>query len=452
MKSINPATEETIAEYEPFDKERIDTALDDSVEAFESWRETSFEMRSESMRKAADVLRRKKEEYAGLMTDEMGKPIGSARSEVEKCAWACDFYARNAERFLTPEVVSTDASLSMVRYDPLGPILAVMPWNFPFWQVFRFAAPYLMAGNTGLLKHASNTQGCALAIEEVFEQAGFPRHVFQTLVIGSDPIEGIIEDDRVRGVTLTGSEPAGRAVGAVAGGAIKPSVLELGGSDPFIVLEGADLDEAAEQGAKGRLINNGQSCIAAKRFIVEESVHDDFVERFKEALSSAKMGDPREESTDLGPQARGDLRDDLHDQVERTLDAGGECVLGGQIPDRKGYYYPATLILGVEPGMAAFDEELFGPVAPVIRAKGPDHAVELANDSSLGLGASLWTSDQKQALEMAARIESGHVAVNGITKSDPRLPFGGVKNSGYGRELSRYGILEFVNIKTVWVK
>ena len=451
MRSINPATEEVIAEYEAFDEARIDRALELSIERYSEWRGTSFEDRSELMRRAGEILRERCEEWAQLMTAEMGKPIRSARSEVNKCAWVCDFYADHAERFLAPELITTDAKLSMRRFDPLGPILAVMPWNFPFWQVFRFAAPYLMAGNTGLLKHAGNTQGSALAIEEIFLEAGFPEGVFQTLVVESDAVAGIIHDDRVRGVTLTGSERAGRAVGKAAGEALKPSVLELGGSDPCIILADADIEAAAETAALSRLINNGQSCIAAKRFIVVKESYEDFVDAFRAALESRVMGDPTSEETDIGPQAREDLRDELHDQLERSLQGGATCVLGGEIPRQKGYYYPATLLLDVKPGMAAFDEEVFGPIAPVIRAEDEQDAVALANRSDLGLGASLWTRDFDRALSIVPRIESGHVAVNGIVKSDPRLPFGGIKNSGYGRELSREGILEFVNTKTVWM-
>ena len=432
MRSINPATEEVIAEYEAFDEARIDRALELSIERYSEWRGTSFEDRSELMRRAGEILRERCEEWAQLMTAEMGKPIRSARSEVNKCAWVCDFYADHAERFLAPELITTDAKLSMRRFDPLGPILAVMPWNFPFWQVFRFAAPYLMAGNTGLLKHAGNTQGSALAIEEIFLEAGFPEGVFQTLVVESDAVAGIIHDDRVRGVTLTGSERAGRAVGKAAGEALKPSVLELGGSDPCIILADADIEAAAETAALSRLINNGQSCIAAKRFIVVKESYEDFVDAFRAALESRVMGDPTSEETDIGPQAREDLRDELHDQLERSLQGGATCVLGGEIPRQKGYYYPATLLLDVKPGMAAFDEEVFGPIAPVIRAEDEQDAVALANRSDLGLGASLWTRDFDRALSIVPRIESGHVAVNGIVKSDPRLPFGGIKNSGYG--------------------
>ena len=345
MRSINPATEEVIAEYEAFDEARIDQVLDLSLESYGSWKQTSFEERATLMRRAADILRDRCEEWSQLMTAEMGKPIKSARSETNKCAWVCDFYAENAERFLTPEVIATDAKLSMRRYDPLGPILAVMPWNFPLWQVFRFAAPYLMAGNTGLLKHAGNTQGSALAIEKIFLEAGFPEGVFQTLVIESDAVAGVIHDDRVRGVTLTGSERAGRAVGKAAGEALKPSVLELGGSDPCIVLGDADIQAAAEAAALSRLINNGQSCIAAKRFIVVEESYDAFVDAFRARLEARVMGDPTDEETDIGPQAREDLRDGLHEQLERTVAAGARCVLGGEIPEQTGYYYPATLLL-----------------------------------------------------------------------------------------------------------
>ena len=347
MRSINPATEETIAEYTPLTDHELDEALGRSERAYQSWRHTSFEQRAEMMHRAADVLREERDRFAALMTAEMGKTIEEARSEVTKCAWACDYYADHAEEFLTPRQIATDASLSMVRYDPLGPILAVMPWNFPFWQVFRFAAPYLMAGDVGLLKHAANTQGSALAIAEVFQEAGFPEGVFQTLVITSDHVEGVIGDDRVRGVTLTGSEGAGRAVGAQAGRALKPCVLELGGSDPFIVLDDADIGQAAHGACRGRLINNGQSCIAAKRFIVHARVHDQFVEALRAEMASKVMGDPMDEGVDVGPQARDDLREALHDQVTRSIAEGARCVLGGELPEGKGFYYPPTLLVEV---------------------------------------------------------------------------------------------------------
>ena len=453
MKSINPATQAVIATYTPHTKEEVDQALTRSAERFKSWRQTSFEERAELMRKAADVLRESTGKWARLMTQEMGKTLVSATAEVEKCAWVCDFYADRAEALLTPQLIKTDASLSMRRFDPLGPLLAVMPWNFPFWQVFRFAAPYLMAGNTGLLKHASNTQGCALAIEQVFKKAGFPDDVFQTLVIGSDLVEEVIADSRIRGVTITGSEPAGRAVGEQAGRHLKPSVLELGGSDPFIVLADADLKEAATQGARSRLINAGQSCIAAKRFIVEDAVYDDFLDHFAQALRQQVVGDPMQEETDVGPMAREDLRDDLHEQLQKSVDQGARLVFGGEFdPDATGFYYPVTLLAEVTEHHTAFEEETFGPLAPVIRAKDATDAIRLANASDLGLGANLWTEDLHRALALVPHIESGHVAVNGIVKSDPRLPFGGVKNSGYGRELAQEGILAFMNTKTVWIK
>jgi len=385
------------------------------------------------------------------MTREMGKPITAAEGEAEKCAWVCDFYSKNAERFLSPEDAETDAAHSFVRYDPIGPVLAVMPWNFPFWQVFRFAAPALMAGNVGLLKHASNVPGCALAIESVFTKAGFPMGAFQTLLVGSKVVEGIIRHPAVRAVTLTGSDPAGRAVASQAGAALKKTVLELGGSDPFIVLADADAEAVASKAAVARTINNGQSCIAAKRFIVEDAVADRFEAAFVKAMAALKVGDPSEKDTDVGPLARRDLMDDLQSQVDRSVRAGAKLALGGKPLEGTGYFYPPTVLTHVEPGMAAFEEETFGPVASVTRAKNTDHALALANASDFGLGASLWTGDPARGEALAAEVEAGAVFVNGIVKSDPRLPFGGVKLSGYGRELSAFGIREFVNIKTVWV-
>lgn len=452
LESINPTTGDTIKAYDAFSDAEVDQVLDASIAAFSEWRNVPMAQRAELMHRAADVLREGVQEFAELLTTEMGKTISSARAEVQKCAWGCDFYADRAADMLAPRLIDTDATLSMVRYDPLGPILAIMPWNFPFWQVFRFAAPYLMGGNTGLLKHSANTQGSALAIEQIFERAGFPPNVFRTLVVESSAIEAVIKDERVRGVTLTGSERAGRAVAKAAGEALKPSVLELGGSDPFIVLEDADIDEAVEGAIKSRLMNNGQSCIAAKRFIIVDAVHDTFVDKYKVAMESQRMGDPMDEETDMGPQARQDLRDELHSQVTRSIKAGAKLVTGGALPDGPGFFYPPTMLTHVEPGVPAFDEEVFGPVAAVIRARDEAHAIELANTSSLGLGASLWTGDMKRALGLVPHIESGHVAVNGIVKSDPRLPFGGIKNSGYGRELSDEGIKEFMNAKTVWIK
>jgi succinate-semialdehyde dehydrogenase/glutarate-semialdehyde dehydrogenase len=385
------------------------------------------------------------------MALEMGKPIVQGEAEVDKCALTCDYYAEHAEAFLAPQPRQTDATKSYVRFDPLGPVLAVMPWNFPFWQVFRFAAPALMAGNAAILKHASNVPRCALQIEAVFREAGFPRGLFATVLVGSAAVAGLIADPRIVAVTLTGSEHAGRQVAERAGRELKKTVLELGGSDPFIVLADADVAAAARTAADARLVNSGQSCIAAKRFIVVEPVADAFTARFADELRARRLGDPLARDTQVGPQARVDLRDDLHRQVEESVKRGARLVLGGEVPAGRGAFYPPTLLSAVDKGMPAFDEETFGPVAAVIRAKDEADAIRLANDSDFGLGAALWTQDGTRAEQLAARIEAGAVFVNGLVKSDPRLPFGGVKRSGYGRELSEYGIREFVNIKSVWI-
>jgi succinate-semialdehyde dehydrogenase / glutarate-semialdehyde dehydrogenase len=451
MRSINPATGEVLNDYPEHSAAEVHAALARAVETFESWREVPPAERSRLMRRAAAELRERRDEHGALMTEEMGKTLTSARAEAEKCALCCDFYAEHAEAFLAPEVVATDASRSFVRYDPIGPVLAVMPWNFPYWQVFRFAAPALMAGNVGLLKHASNVPGCALAIEEVFRRAGFPEGCFQTLMIGSHDVETVIRNGAVAAVTLTGSEPAGVAVASAAGACLKKTVLELGGSDPFVILADADVPKAAKAAAMARCINNGQSCIAAKRFIVVEEVADAFEEAFVAAMAALKVGDPMDLATDVGPMAREDLLAELHDQVERSVRAGATLRLGGARIDGKGSFYPPTVLTCVRPGMPAFDEETFGPVAAVVRAVDEDDAVALANRSAFGLGASLWTGDPARGEALARRIESGSVFVNGPVKSDPRLPFGGVKRSGYGRELSAFGIREFVNIKTVWI-
>jgi succinate-semialdehyde dehydrogenase/glutarate-semialdehyde dehydrogenase len=452
MKAINPATEELIREYPEPDDQEVAARLAAAEQAFQAWRRVPFAERGRLMSAAADLLRERRDEYGRLMTDEMGKPIAAAEGEIDKCAWLCDFYAEHAESFLAGEAVATDASRSSVRYDPLGPVLAVMPWNFPFWQVFRFAAPALMAGNVGLLKHAGNVPGTALAIEEVFRDAGFPDGTFTTLLVGSDRVAGLIRNPAVRAVTLTGSERAGMEVAAEAGRCLKKTVLELGGSDPFIVLADADPAEAARQAARARTINSGQSCIAAKRFIVDETIADAFEEELSRSMDALKIGDPLDRATEVGPLARADLLDDLDDQVRRTVEAGAVLKTGGHRIAGTGWFYAPTVLTGVRPGMAAFDEETFGPVAAVIRARGTDDAIELANRSRYGLGASLWTSDAVRAEALAGEIEAGCVFVNGIVKSDPRLPFGGIKSSGYGRELSAVGIREFVNIKTVWVK
>jgi succinate-semialdehyde dehydrogenase / glutarate-semialdehyde dehydrogenase len=450
MQAINPATGQVIAEYPDTSPEDLERATARASDAFLTWRRTSFEERAAPMRRAAELLRERAGQYGALITEEMGKTIGEARAEVEKCGWVCDFYAEHAEAFLAPEPIETDGSTSYVRYDPLGPVLAVMPWNFPFWQVFRFIAPTVMAGNTGLLKHASNVPGSALAIEEVMRDAGFPTGVFQTLLIGSGAVEGIIRDPRVAAVTLTGSEPAGQSVASIAGDEIKPVVLELGGSDPFIILNDADVDLAIETAVSARLINGGQSCIAAKRFIVEEPHYERAVEVMADRLAAKRVGDPLDETTEIGPLAREDLVEDLQRQVDASVEEGARLVTGGQRIEGPGAFYQPTLLADCRPSITAFREETFGPVAAVVQAEDTDHAIELANASVFGLGASLWTSTDR-ADELAPRIESGHVAVNGIVKSDPRLPFGGVKRSGVGRELGVPGIRAFVNQKAVWI-
>ncbi|HMB91780.1 MAG TPA: NAD-dependent succinate-semialdehyde dehydrogenase [Rhodothermales bacterium] len=451
LTSINPATGETIKTYDELTASEIDERVDRAADAFKRHRQTSFAERAEKMRTAGNILEDRADEWGRLMTEEMGKPIAQATGEARKCAWVCRYYADHAGEFLADEVVETDASKSYIAYQPLGPVLAVMPWNFPLWQVFRFAAPALMAGNVGLLKHASNVSGSALAIEQILREAGFDNDEFQTLLISSDPVANILNDPRVKAATLTGSEGAGRAVGGKAGERIKPSVLELGGSDPFIVLADADLDKAVEIGVKARMQNNGQSCIAAKRFIVEESIAEEYTNRYVTAMEAQQVGDPMEEDTDLGPLAREDLRDDIHDQVERALEDGATLLTGGHKLNRAGFYYAPTVLGDVEPGTVAFEEEIFGPVASIITAKDVDHAIELANDTSFGLGGAVFTEDKQKGEDVALRLEVGCAFVNGMVASDPRLPFGGVKESGYGRELSHHGIREFVNIKTVWI-
>lgn len=452
MQVINPATGEMVREYDETTPEQVDQFLESTHETFLEWRRTDFAHRAGLMRTAAEILRERTDTYGRLMTEEMGKPITEGRAETEKCAWVCDYYADNAEEFLSREIVETDAKKSFISYQPIGVVLAVMPWNFPLWQVFRFAAPALMAGNAGVLKHASNVPGCALAIEEVFRDAGFPEHLFRTLLIGSSQVARVIENPLVRAATLTGSTPAGRAVAAKAGEMLKKTVLELGGSDPYVVLEDADLEATAATCATSRLINGGQSCIAAKRFVVVDSVLERFTELFVERMAATKMGDPLDETTQLGPQARHDLRDELHDQVVRSIEAGATCVLGGEIPDNPGAYYPATVLTDVGPGMAAYEEEMFGPVAAVISARDETDAIRIANDSVFGLGSAVFTTDEARGERIAEEeLDAGAAFVNAFVRSDPRLPFGGVKESGYGRELAPFGIREFVNIKTVYV-
>ena len=453
IRSINPADLQVIKTYQAMLPTEINNIIHLTNSAFEVWKETPFSFRSELMMKAAEVLKRKKEDYSMLMTLEMGKPIAQSRAEVDKCAWVCEYYAENAEKFLTDELISTDASKSFVSFQPLGIVLAVMPWNFPFWQVFRFAAPGLMAGNAGILKHASNVSGCALAIEEVFHLAGFPENLFRTILVPSSQMEEVIKNEKVKAVTLTGSVPAGKSVAKTAGSVLKKTVMELGGSDPYVILEDADLEMAADTCVTARLINGGQSCIAAKRFIVVEKVYDDFEKLFVEKMKSKKMGDPFDESNDVGPQASVPLRDELHQQVVKSIELGAKLLLGGKIPEREGAWYPPTVLSNVKKGMPAYDDELFGPVAALIKAKDETEAIQIANDSIFGLGAAVFTRDLKRG-EMIAKekIQAGCCFVNAFVKSDPRLPFGGIKESGYGRELSSFGIREFVNIKTVFVK
>ncbi|WP_097007926.1 NAD-dependent succinate-semialdehyde dehydrogenase [Natronoarchaeum philippinense] len=453
MESTNPATGEVIDEYETHDEDDVEQRLDAAAETASSWADTSIEQRQELLSDAADVLRDGADEYAELMTSEMGKPITEARAEVEKCAWVCDYYAERADEHLQDEVIGSEPeSKTFVSYEPLGPVLSIMPWNFPFWQVFRFVAPALAAGNTSVLKHASNVPGCALAIEDIFAEAGAPEGALSTLLIGSDRVDGVIADDRIRAVTLTGSEGAGRAVAASAGRNLKKHVLELGGSDPFVVLDDADLDAAIETGVQARTLNSGQSCIAAKRFVVHDDVYDEFEERFVEQMQALTVGDPMEEETDVGPQARQDLMEDLHEQVTATADAGATIRCGGEPLDREGAFYPPTVVTDVPRDAPMATEEVFGPAAALFRVEDAEAAVELANDTHLGLGASIWTEDLERGERLARRIDAGATFVNELVKSDPRLPFGGIKDSGYGRELSHMGIREFVNRKTVWVQ
>lgn len=453
MESVNPANGEVIATYEEMDSQELKTIVREADEAQSHWRNNSFDERAALLRKVAGLLESNKQEYAELMAREMGKPLPQGISEVEKCAWVCNYYADHAEQFLEDEIIESDAHKSYIAYNPMGTVLAIMPWNFPFWQFFRFAAPALMAGNTAVLKHASNVTGCALAIEELIHEAGIPGPVFRTLVAGSDRVEEVITNEHIKAVTLTGSTGAGKAVASAAGGELKKLVLELGGSDPYLILEDADIEQAAETCVASRLINSGQSCIAAKRFIVVEDNYDLFIENMTKFMKEKRMGDPFEENVDIGPMAREDLRDELHEQVQQSIDAGAERILGGEIPDMDGAYYPPTILTNVQGGngMPAYHEELFGPVASVIRVEDEQEAIRIANDSKFGLGAAVFSRDVERAEQIAAEeLEAGCCFVNSYVRSDPRLPFGGIKESGYGRELSHLGIREFVNIKTVY--
>lgn len=451
IQSINPATEEVIETFELYNERQVHEALHEARHAFLSWRDTSFEQRSILLKRVAAYLREHKARLAQIATLEMGKPIVEAEAEVEKCAFNCEFYAENAEKFLADEPVKANATESYVAFRPLGVVLALMPWNFPYWQVFRFAAPALMAGNTAVLKHASNVSRVALEIEHIFQACGLPQGAFKTVLVPGAETRPLIEDQRIAAVTLTGSEEAGIAVAAASGHVLKKNVLELGGSDAFIVLEDADLDAAAQMAVKARFQNTGQSCIAAKRFIVVEAIADAFTQKFVEAASKLKLGDPLNRETQIGPMARGDLRESLEQQLAASVKMGAKVALGGKRAEGKGYFFEPTIVTGVTTEMSLFREETFGPVAAVIRARDTNHAVELANDSIFGLGGNLWTRDIERGRQIARRLESGGVFINGMTASDPRLPFGGVKHSGYGRELSSFGIHEFVNIQTVWI-
>jgi succinate-semialdehyde dehydrogenase / glutarate-semialdehyde dehydrogenase len=451
IATINPTTEETVRTFEPFPSARIDECLNRAVDAYRRHRLTSFAERAEHMRNAASILEGECRELGRLMTVEMGKPIGAAMAEAEKCATACRYYADNAESFLADQPVEMEGGESWIAFQPIGVVLSIMPWNFPFWQVFRFAAPALMAGNVGILKHASNVPQCALAIEDVLRRAGFDQGAFQTLLIGSEPIEGMIADSRIAAVTLTGSEGAGRSVASAAGKHLKKCVVELGGSDPFIVMPSANLDQAVSTAVTARMINNGQSCIAAKRFIVHERIYDAFLDKFVRAVAAVRVGDPMDEKTQLGPLATASIRDDLDKQVRESVAAGARVLTGGKKLDRKGFFYAPTVLADIPNDAPANDEELFGPVASVFRAKDLDDAIRIANGTTFGLGASAWTNDQSERKRFVRDIESGLLFINGMVASDPRLPFGGVKNSGFGRELGEFGIREFVNIKSVRV-
>lgn len=450
--SINPATGQTIKEWTELSAADVQAKLEIAHSAFQDWRTKSFAERAELVKKVAVVLRENAHKYGLIATEEMGKPITEAKAEVEKCAWVCEYYAENAEKFLTPENAPSDASESFVRFDPMGTVLAIMPWNFPYWQLFRFAAGTIMAGNTVVMKHASNVQGCAAAIQEAFTLAGFPTGIFQNLPISSGAVEAIIRDPRVIGVTLTGSEAAGRKVAATAADEVKKSVLELGGSDPFIVLANADVPAAAKAAATSRLLNCGQVCLAAKRFIVEAAVAEQFLTELKTAFANFKVGDPTEADTQMGPLMSAKAVTEIDEQVQTSIQNDARLVCGGKKITGPGAFYEPTILADVKPGMPAYDAEVFGPVAGVITVADANEAVRVANDSPFGLSASLWTNGTAKAKQIAAQLEVGSVFINGLVKSDPRLPLGGVKRSGFGRELYSFGIREFVNIKSVWIK
>ncbi|MDX1585826.1 MAG: NAD-dependent succinate-semialdehyde dehydrogenase [Balneolaceae bacterium] len=452
IKTINPSNGQVIKEYDVMHDSELDSIINKASEAQGEWERLSFDKRAAYLNRIAEILKERKEKLAELMATEMGKPLAQGVSEAEKCAWVCEYYAEHAEEFLQDEPIETDASRSYVTYNPLGTVLAIMPWNFPFWQLFRFAAPALMAGNAALLKHAPNVTGCALEIEDMMHEAGIPEDLFRTVLADIDQTQAMITHSAISAVTLTGSTRAGKAVAGQAGSVLKKTVLELGGSDPYLILKDADLEKAAETCVTSRLINSGQSCIAAKRFIAVSEVYEDFLEMVISKMKEKQVGDPFEETTDIGPMARFDLRDQLHEQVQQSREKGAECLLGGDIPDNEGAFYPATVLTNIKKGMPAYEEELFGPVASVLKAKDEIDAISIANDSSYGLGAAVFSEDRERAESIAAEsLEAGCCFVNEFVKSDPRLPFGGIKKSGYGRELSHHGIREFVNTKTVYI-
>ena len=452
IASINPTTGETLKTFTALHESQIEEKLQRAADTFHTYRRTPFTERELMMFRAAEILETDKQEFARIMTTEMGKPIKGAVQEAEKCALVCRYYAENARRHLADQTVETNATRSFIHFQPLGPVLAVMPWNFPFWQVFRFAAPALMAGNVGLLKHASNVPQCALAIEDIFLRAGFPEGGFQTLLIGSDAVEKVLNDKRVVAATLTGSEAAGRSVASIAGKQIKKTVLELGGSDPFIVMPSADLDQAVATAVKARTINNGQSCIAAKRFIVGSGIYEAFERNFVAQMRGLRVGDPMQESTDIGPLATPQILKDLDEQVRKAVASGARVLTGGKQSERAGNFYEPTVLTNISEQSPVYCEEVFGPVALLFRVETTEHAIQLANATTFGLGAAAWTNDPQEQTRFIDELEAGCVFINGMVASDPRLPFGGVKNSGYGRELGEFGIREFVNVKTVWIK
>lgn len=452
MKSVNPANGEIIEEYEQMDNSEIAGIIHKANARQQDWAALSFDERAKRLNKAAQILKDRSDEFAELMAREMGKPLAQGVSEAEKCGWVCEYYADNASKFLSKKSIETDASSSYITYNPLGTVLAIMPWNFPFWQLFRFGAPALMAGNAVILKHAPNVTGCALAIESVLHEAGIPETLFRTIIADVEQTQDIIQHEGIQAVTLTGSTRAGKAVAQQAGSVLKKTVLELGGSDPYIILEDADLEKTAETCVTSRLLNSGQSCIAAKRYIVTEPVYDEFLELVMDKMKQKMVGSPFDKQTDIGPMARFDLRDDLHHQVQESVEKGATAVLGGALPKSEGAFYPVTVLTDVHPGMPAYEEELFGPVASLIKVMNEDEAIQVANDTDYGLGAAIFSEDIEKAEAIAAnQLQAGCCFVNDFVKSDPRLPFGGIKQSGYGRELSHVGIKEFVNIKTVYV-